>query len=329
MVRMVPPFVHGCGLLLLVASRAAAQSPVGVSYQADSSCPSMETFIHAAMQKSDGVLLQPAERADARAVVDLRAKGDEFVGHLHLARSSGEYVREMSAPSCEELASALAFVLGLAVVEEYRSRDEITDPVCPPAAPPIREKPTDDASPHGEEGRRWDLFVGGLLGYRRGLYPRAAITETSLLELRWLQGLRPAGRLALARAEPYRQTTPAYTVDYSWVAVDAEICPVAISVARPLEVRPCAGMQLGSLPVAGLPATTGGTWTKESSLWVEGMASLYLGVRVAEVLSLQLGVHAFAPFNRTTFYFEDPRTEVHTPPQVSAGGSLAASFRIR
>jgi hypothetical protein len=267
-----------------------------------------------AAHKSAGVVLQAVRGAPAQALVVLRKGPEGFAGRLELREKGGDFVREMSAGSCDELGSALAFVLGLAVLEEYGKEEE------PIPAPPVCRPPPALPAPS------FDAWVGGSIGARGGLAPGLSVTELVFVELRGARAPKPALRLGAARAEQRSGTGADYRWEISWTAARVEGCPAAIEGSG-WRVAPCLGVNVGAVRSSGFPLA--GRGATETGFWLEPLAALRVEARPAEAVSIHLGLEAFAPLYRYEFAFENPATPVYRMPVLAAAGSLGLALRIR
>jgi hypothetical protein len=309
-----------------LASHSAEAAPkVAVSYQADPSCPDAAEFVQAAMERSDGVVLEPTEDpAIASATVDLRARGDEFVGHLTLRAADIDRVRDVTATSCRELAAAIAFVLGLAAAKnELRDESLAAQPAAPEAAPGSSPKAAPQT--HG-----FDAWLVADVGVRSGISPGVVVTEAAVGELRSVDRVAPAIRIGVARTERGQVLDPAaYRAEFDWWGGRLEGCPVQIAVGRMLGLRPCAGVQVGSLNAKGIP-TSGGSQETASRVETEVTLSIQGELRLLGPLSFLIGLDALVPFSRPWFYFEgDSRTNVHRPDIVSGAAFAELKLRVR
>jgi hypothetical protein len=307
--------------VLLVPRIAAAEPTVSVLYKADAACPRVSAFLDEATEKSGGVVLfAPTADPAAQAIVALAPGADGFTGHLSLNRRSGAYVRELVAPSCDDLAQALAFVLGLAVVEEYGEKQ----PASPPAPPPA---PAECLPAPAPPPARSDFWLGGDVGVRTGISSEASLTEGAVLDWRTASGR--AVRVAVERAEPNRMSTPAYAMRISWTAARAEVCPFDLVRREWLDVRPCGALDAGSIRATGSPTTAQGTADSQTRLWLEAGALLRLEARPVPAVSIELGIQALFPLAHYTFYFDNPYTQAHKTPYLAGGANLGLTFRIR
>jgi hypothetical protein len=122
--------VAACGVVTLcsVARASGSGDPVIVEYVAPSECASSEAF-HALLQAQ--VARNPNPDRGWRFSVMIRHEGD-YVGTLKTERG----VRELRAPTCDEVTSALALVIAMAEPEL-----PAPPPPEPPPPPPIVRAP--------------------------------------------------------------------------------------------------------------------------------------------------------------------------------------------
>jgi hypothetical protein len=301
---------------------AAAVPIVPLSYEADATCPDASRFLDAALQKSEGVVLERSAGPNAQALVTLHARDASFVGRLELKRRSGTYVREMNAASCMELSSALAFVLGLALVEEYGSQDGDKAPKTTAAPADVPERlPTPASSV--------DWWFGADMGARTGVSPVASMTEGVFLSYSVTKSLAPLFQAGLVRSEPNRATRADYSTEFSWAALRIDSCPVRLPLGDFIAFRPCVAVQGGPIWTSGFPVRQGGLGDSQSRFSVEAAGALRLELRPVPPVSVHLGLDALVPFRHYTFYFDSPYTEVLRTPAFAVAGSIGLSFRIR
>jgi hypothetical protein len=112
-------------LSIIGAPRAslAQPAPIEIAYEADPGCPAITELLGKIRQRA-GVDVAPSTDPSAPVRIRLHASGATFSGRLEMLRAGGDYVRELIGPSCDETASALAFVVAQALLPEDASAGE-------------------------------------------------------------------------------------------------------------------------------------------------------------------------------------------------------------
>ena len=325
------------GVLLIATAGAlrAAGKPVEIQYEADPDCPSVEAFLSEVRLKAAHVEVVPSQEGPAPVRVALHASEGRFVGKLELRREQRVVVRELSDASCKETASALAFVVALALVPE-KTLPEPDDPapeslvvestrsVTPPVV--IDRQPNPTAAP----STVWQGSAGVDVGFRTAPLPSGALAERVFIELRPTlnRGFAPTLGLAIANAGPSTLTTSEGTTRIWWLAGRLSLCPVRIPLGARLDLVPCVGTHLGVLGASGSPFAEQGQGRSAAQPWVDGVAELRADLRPTETLGFRLGVEAIAVATRSAVAFDNPNALVFQVPTVAVGASVGVALRI-
>jgi hypothetical protein len=329
--------------VLAVSSTGWASGPARyeLDYAADPSCPSRADF-------EELVEAQLAEFGDsaatiqARAVVRFRHSESGVVGQFSLERQNGaQSSRELQSKSCEQAASALAFVLALALggreaspVDESVVALRLPETAAPePPSLPTRTRPRAEADSAPELARpvwRWRFDGGVQMGARSGLGPSWTLVETGFLGLRAEQEGRWGTRLRLAvlRGQPIRHADLAGATTFKWLAGRVEGCASRV-LFRPITVAPCLASHIGQFTAIGEPeALPGASGERVASVWVEAVLALRFEWLVLQGLSVEAHGEALMPLTRYRFAFDRPDTPVYRVPGAAAAAflGLAAHF---
>jgi len=110
--------------------------PVQLEYTAPTGCPTQTEFV-AFVANRGGDFAHPDPKTKARTmIVTLRREGAEHIGSLELQQAGlASDARQLRAPSCAEVAEALAVVAAIAL----RGSESPAAPESPPSEPPTGE----------------------------------------------------------------------------------------------------------------------------------------------------------------------------------------------
>lgn len=305
---------------------ADATEDITLRWEAHEGCPDAEA-VRAEVRR----LLGEAARAQAPLSVDAVVTRDDAGSHLSLTLEGGESAgrRELSAARCDELASATALIVALAVDPEavdpaaleqlegatQEAPRETTEPAPIPAATRAPPETATEASagpaPHLSAAAAFILDAGSLpsiapgldaaLGFRLAR-TRLEVGVTYLLPNdAETGGRRPAAELRL-------------------LAGKLAVCQTLLGERRSLAA--CAAAELGSL------MGSGGDITERrdgSSLWLAAHLSLTGALPIVDGLALQGGLGVALPLRRPVFTVEN-LGPVHQPSSI--GGRLWLGLRV-
>jgi hypothetical protein len=328
-------------LLLSARSWAHEPHPVELEYAADAPCPDRQAFErlvqgHLAESGAASATIQ------ARASVGFRPSAAGVIGRFDLVRPDGSRSsRELESASCDEAATALAFVLALAL-SGRGAPDADSSPSQPPTVAPLGVAPSAPAAVRSppetepDQGQisspwRWRFGVGVQLGARSGVGPRVTPVEAAVLALRathsrsWDLGVR----IAFLRGQPIAHSDPAGDSTFRWLAGRVEGCLGSAALSRDLRVIPCVSSHVGQLTVVGTPEPLpGATGRRAAGLWLEAGGSVRLELQLVEGLFLEMRGEGLVPLTRYRFAFDRPDTNVYRVPPLAAyaGFGLVAYF---
>lgn len=332
------------GVSVLLASApcwAAGPQRLELEYAAEAPCPdhrAFERLVQTQLAESGAA----SATIQARVIVGFRRSAAGMAGRFELVRPDGSRSsRELESASCDEAATALAFVLALALSGRATS-DEGSIPGQPPlaakpeAAPAVpalvRQHPGTDSN-HDQLGSswRWRVGLGVQLGARSGVGPRFTPVEAAVLAIRgqdrqpWQVGVR----IAFLRGQPISHSDPAGDSTFKWLAGRVEGCFWSAALSRDLTATPCLSTHVGQLTVVGAPEPLpGAKGRRAAGLWLEAGGSLRLELQLLEALSLEMQAEALMPLTRYRFAFDRPDTAVYRVPPLAASASfgLVAHF---
>jgi hypothetical protein len=265
-----------------------------------------------------------------------------MAGRFELVRPDGSHSsRELESPSCDEAATALAFVLALALSGRATS-DAGSIPGQPPSearpevAPATRASDRQHSGTGTNQGQlsnpwRWRVGLGVQLGARSGVGPRFTPVEAAVLAMRG-QDRRPwqvGVRIAFLRGQPITHSDAAGDSTFKWLAARVEGCFWSAALSRALTATPCLSTHVGQLTVVGAPEPLpGATGRRAAGLWLEAGGAVRLELQLVKALSLEMQGEALLPLTRYRFAFDRPDTDVYRVPPLAAYASfgLVAHF---
>jgi hypothetical protein len=320
---------------LLVASHHALASaaPAEVLYHAAPECPSVEAFLARVREKASGVEVAPSTRADAEVRITLRASEEAYSGLMEIRGPAGSSVRELAGPSCEEAASALAFVLALAL----RPEEDAAPAVATDASLTLGTRSTTPrviverpavTPPTAKATLSW--WVGAQGGLQSAPLPSWSPTVGAFIELRFAEAelIAPTFALGVSYAGTTSISTSVESTDVSWTAGRASMCPVRVHFGGRVALVPCVGMHVGAISASGTPLTDGSTGRSSTKPWADALAEVHLDVLPIDALTLRLGVEVMATLTEYDIAYQNPNVVVFHTPAASIGAGLGAGFKI-
>ena len=326
-----------CCLVAAVSRSAQALEPdYRLDYRADSGCPDEAEF--ARLVRTQLVEFRDGEagEAGAHALVRLQLEGDGVLARLELERrAGGRYEREIRGESCDEVASALAFVLAYALggAEGAPETKAEKAPVRRPSglaeagrnssasAHPARAEPRESGRPR----LAWRLGFGVGLGVRTGLGPTWTPVEAAVIDVR-RAGSEPLVlglRASVLRAEPITRLDRFGETDFSWLALRLDACPLEVKAFDRLTLQPCVGAHAGRITAAGQPTPAAGARGRSAQrTWYDVTVAARLELRVLRTLYLEAQGDLIAPLTAYRFAFDNPDTEVYQVPDAAVAGFL-------
>jgi hypothetical protein len=281
-----------------------------------------------------GVEIAAADRAPARVRISIGARGHEFSGRLEMDRPGGAYVRELVGASCEETASALAFVLAQALLPEGPPGEAVETPqalgpvertrtVIPPTVfdrPPAAPRP---------EATHIAWWAGVHAGVRKAPIPIWAPMFGGFVDWRVPEpsGFAPSLGVGFVLSVPTSVSTSEWSADVAWVAGRLSMCPTRLKFGLRLAVVPCIGGHAGAVWASGAPLTGRGQGASSASPWFDAFAELRVDVEPTDSVSVRLGVEAIAIISRYDLTFDNPKTLVFQMPNATLAGSLGVALR--
>jgi hypothetical protein len=320
-----------------------ARLPVRVVYTAASRCPDSTEF-EAELHKRTGKARPAADSEPAHVfrVQILALPNGAMVGRIATewnGQRSG--VRELRDKSCAQVVSALALTAALTIDPEARLNMEPEaaktpstaattpaqsqsqsqshpQPQPPPSSKNTESNPSSDASPASST---LEMHLGIEAGAARIITPGVMPALGAFGELAWIgSGLvSPSIRLSLDSASNALATNR--TANFTWLASELELCPIALRFGADTELRPCAAGAGGAILAKG--RTVPEKYGQTRAWWSAGMSA-----HLSQRLSARFGVELFAalllPLRARSFVFANPSQEIARTPAESGELGLGA-----
>jgi hypothetical protein len=296
--------VAGTGASAARADREKAEEVVELRYAAPPECPTRDAAVGLIRERTPAVRFA----AGARRVFAISVAAGEhgYTGALVVDATAD---KQLTAQRCDDLVTALALVISLAIDPAAAARDEpvaVTMPAPPVPPPPPRQRAwTLDGSLAGELGAGVTpdpLLAGGLA---------ARVTRRAL-----------AAELTIVAG---RDTTRAAEASASFTRIIARPAACRLTIRLRLELGGCGHAELGIVHATGDDIVNGRGLTR---LWAA--AGVYGSLRWPASISggfaqLQLGLAV--PFTRDRYRFM-PGTVIHETPPVTGWLGLRVGLRF-
>jgi hypothetical protein len=327
----------------LGASPAAARADgvhIAVAYEADPTCPTRETFLGGIRARTDRFDLTDAGSADRAYRVTLRS-GNPATGRVETAAPDGSWVRrELSGPSCTEVADALELVVALDLDVQAPSAPPPPSiptqaPVAPPESQPPPGPPVGVVESQMREAparrpRPTELYASVGMVANAGVTPNVLLGPEAFIEAR----LGPRATDALALALDARL---GFSLGFSSVAGpggDAarfmqtmallDLCPVRLA-SGPFDASLCARAEAGAVQSSGVGMEVSLQTTRP---WLGAGALVLARWQPARPFFVQAEGGAVAALVRDTFVFDDAQTPVYAVPAVGPVGAASVGARF-
>jgi hypothetical protein len=324
------------GVVLGWSGSALAEEPTIIWYRSSSGCPNGMAFqARVEARGRSAKIATVGDRVDF--VVTLSQEEDEAMGRLERQTADGIVaIREVTGDTCDEVANALAFTLGLV---DQRHTEEPGQPPPPPAPkdheaeqtppppanpdPPLRTEPPDAPTAPDPTAPNRPLLGATRLGIGatgrsavgpRGVWGGAIAVSFDDVALPW--------RLEAQFARGDQEVELGNFGLQLWTG-RVEICPV--TVERSVRLAWCGGLELGQLRAHG----DGGDGTRSSSGWVAGSVEERIRWPADRPLALEGSFGAFVPLRSYRVVAENPRRLLHRVDAAGLTASLSVTLRLR
>jgi hypothetical protein len=257
------------------------------------------------------------------AIEIVRTDGQRYAGTVRVVSADGDpFERRIEAATCDEVVDALELVSALALGLEpsgLSSAPAVPAPSSPPAARPVA-----DRSPTGAEGetrspkQSWHLGGGAHAAVITllGPSPQPGIGAYLSVGAEGPSVWSPELRISALRLQSGTFETAVGSATLTLLTASVEGCPLRVPLGHDLALRPCGGLQLGSLE--GVGAGTALSNVRPQSL---GWSSLFgvarIGWTFLRYLLLEADVGLVVPLAIHHIYF-GPDTTIYDVPAVGA-----------
>jgi hypothetical protein len=319
---------------------AEAPRPISIAYEASESCPAAGDFLARLRELAPRVPVVEPNRADRRYRIRLVGEASGFRGTIfeQPAAAAEVAVRDAEAPSCSELADALALIVAIAADPSaaggrlpppapVASFAATPPPPPPPAsAPPAPPEPPPPRPPDNGPNaapKPWHLDIGAAGSMLIGLGPDPLAAVPVSLSL--YRGDARGSSLGVSFVRPWTAHVSGVGSDgsASWTFVGLRFCQSLYAPGdASWSLGGCAETTAGALHAEGATTDHGGT----KPWWAAG-----LGGRVvySPATWLSFGAYAgvFAPISRYYLYAGSPEKVVYSIPYIGAYGVLGIGAR--
>ncbi len=348
---------------LLFAARSSLAADVILDYSAPEGCPLREQFESEVVTRTSLVRIVQSTGTGRFFKVELVNNGTSTVGRVTSGRESGS-AREVTASSCNEVASALALIVALAVdpkaltarvlpsTARFASEDSEREkqPTANPEPAPVEEPPpgpvpyaiTPSTMPAREGFRLTQPAVHAValsIGVRlSGAFwtssptvPWASVGTTFVAEnpKAVVRAASIIASFAFAKSALVPTSESASARFDSWL-VAVGYCPWRFELTQGVLLRPCGGLEGGWLTGTGIAAGRVNQAWSSTRGWAALSELAHLQIRLGGNWQSVLEAGVTEPLWRDTFVFETlsrPVTIVKVPfviPHLSLG--LMARF---
>jgi hypothetical protein len=313
------------------------REPIRIEYEAPPACPTAEAFASAVTARTSKMrFAAPNEEARTFSIV-IDPTGASLEGRLVMRDAEGsEVVRAVASRSCDDIADALAIIVGLAVdptasitrraVSISASRAAAEPTSTPATTTPPPDRSLADTSNHAEPRARWSFWAAADGRETSAVAPSPSVGPELAIETRRESstGMTPALRLGFLAAAAPSEVTSAGIAQFRWLAAVATACPLEVLSSELATVRPCAQSDVGQAYVSGSNAPLART---VHAMWWDAGGSLRLTSRLGPRVDTELEAGAIFPIVRNQFHFE-PATPVHAVPPVGFTASVGLAMKI-
>ncbi len=314
--------------------------PVRVDLKGHPGCPDENGFF-AEMRARTTRVRRPNTGEKARTFkVSIKQVGGKSVGELTIP---GAAKRSISGDSCGEVVSALAFIAALSIDPNASSTPvasttisaSVTSstPVISSAsvvasvsASASAAPPLPSAKPKTDDARlRWSGGVGVTLVAAQN--PSLVLATPVHFEGSYERPslFSPSARLSFVLiGKGGLNETPVGRAYFRWTYAALDGCPVRWSPVRTITMRPCAGMEGGTLAGGGLLI---GLARNETRPWLAARAYGRIDWTFLDTLTVEMQIGGVVPLTRDRFVF-DPATLIYQAPIVMPFAGLGLGVRF-
>ncbi|MFH0900532.1 MAG: hypothetical protein V2A73_07875 [Pseudomonadota bacterium] len=323
-------------VLMAVASSAVADGGGGAPilvYWATPDCPGEAEF--RARVKSrirEPHLLDLANRGNALMVVLAPGEGGIAEG-LFVVVEGGlpRAGRRVSGRSCDEVATAMAFVVALTILpDEQVPSEEPTAPVEEGAAPAVETtisaQPVTPAPRERRIAHHW--AAGAQVSLAGGLVPGLLVSVPLFVDVERQSSTGRAlrARVGLIGTLGQQVDTEHGTAGFRLLACRVEGCPYKLALGQSFDFWPCLGLTGGGLAATGATSATVANAQESLRPWVSTEAIARMSWRPWKGLLLfEAQLEVVVPLVRDRFYYH-PDTTIMQTGAVGFAGSVGLAL---
>jgi hypothetical protein len=313
-----------------IASAAGGTEASRVAYSAPPTCPDGGAFVERVRARTPYADL--AERGGtARFVVTIVDSDGASSGTVQFSGARREpVVRHVAGRSCDEVASAAALIVALAIEATLDAGGDPPRPDSEASRPTARdaprspERPTEPRVLDERDAFRWG--AGAMAGWDSWSAPSGALVFGAFAQL---TGPAPVHVVRLGVRGAAASTALAdRRATFTALGARVSVCPVSIELAPRLDLAPCAGVDLGQLSGKGVASAALADARTAAIFWAALDTGVLARWQATDLLAIELGGELGFPLVRHNFIFEGPTQLIYEVPTWGAGVSVGAAVRF-
>lgn len=297
-------------LTILATAPTWAEPPpedVELRYVAPGECPARDAVEAQIRERATAVRFV----AGASRVFDITVAVSDagYTGTLVVDGAEG---KQLTAPRCDDLVTALALVVAIAIDPQAALREP-----PPPPPPPVAPPPPPLAPPPPPPARVWEaqLEIATSLGIGLGVTPDPLVAGS--VELRAIRGRVAVGIAALGGRDS--TTSDMATARFTWLAARPAACWTVGGA-----IGACAHAEVGVTRAEGADIIYARTLTR---FWLAAGAHVAMQWPTRGRVFGRLELGGSVPFLRDRYRF-NPGTEIHATGAVIGWAELGAGLRF-
>lgn len=336
-----------CSPTVVALASEGGEEAISLEYVAPRECLDREGFIERVTAYTRRWRLAREGEPSRAFVLHVERDRDMYRATFELRGADGAerpVVRVVHAPACDDVVSALAVAVVLALdpqparreaPEEAQEEPAELGPEPPPAPSSAvrRSRAVGSPSPHHEAPVAAPPSVEVALGARgevntfvSGVLPSfGGYVELDLALWRPIAWIQPRARLGFLQSltRTSHEAAPSI-VDISWTSAVVELCPARARLSARWSLDPCAGAHAGVLAAHAPNVPDSGTRRRP---WFDAGVLLVGRFQPTARLFVEATVGAWVPLRREALRV-DPDGVASEPPRVGAAAGLGLGWRF-
>ena len=344
-VRGTPALSIAVAVVPLAAAARGDEEPISIDYAAGPGCPGKDEFVARVLARTSRPRFVPSGPGVRGFVVRARAENGSATGNVAALGDRAGNARELRSDDCDEIVSALALIVALAV-----------DPGASTAAPPRHAPPQPAPSPaptepppqlpasqslepvheaRTERPSPRSVWFGQVRAGTMVLIAESTVPFFGAsVAVEW-QGERfgafaPAARLSIGAGESLTvHPAGGGGARFSLLSAAIGLSPVVFNVTRSITLRPVLGFEVGRLAASGEPAGAivyVRPTAKRPWLAIHEVLRLQIDCGRGWLFDVEAG--AAQPLQNDTFEFHNPEITVLSVPRLAPTVAVGVSGRI-